>query len=313
MERRRLGDSEVEVSRIGLGCNNFGGAMWRALEVDDAAAVVDAALDAGINHFDTADVYGFGRSEEILGRALAGRRDRAVIATKFGMMPVEDGTPSGRPEVTRRCLEASLRRLETDYVDVLYYHVHDGATPIAETLGAMDELRIEGKVRAIACSNFSADQVQEAARDLAAPAFAAVQTQYSLVERDADRDLLPLALQLGVSFIPHTPLAGGLLTGKYQRGAPAPNGSRLSQAFTDTLNEAAFDCVDALSAYAAQCGHTLHELAVAALASMSSVASVIVGAMSADQARENARAAGWVLDAAQLAQLPRFDGRGVHW
>ena len=314
MELRSLGDSGVRVSSVGLGCNNFGGAMWHALDLGAARGVIEAALEVGINHFDTADVYGFGASEEVLGEVLKDHRDNVVIATKFGMMPREDGTPSGRPTVVRACLEASLARLQTDYVDVFYYHIYDGVTPIEETLGAMDELVAEGKARTIACSNFTAEQLHEA-HELASGAqrFTAVQNQYSLLERDADDEVVPAVAELGLSFIPHSPLAGGLLTGKYRRGEEPPPGSRLSQAFREMLSDRTFDSLDELTDYAEQRGHTLHELAIAALVSTPTVASVIIGAMSVEQVRFNAHAASWKLDDNELTALPRIVGGGMHW
>ena len=225
MELVQLGDSGLRASRVGLGCNNFGG----RLDLERTRAVVDAALDVGVTFFDTAEIYGKGGdSERFLGEALAGRRDEAVIATKFGWGQ-EFG--DGSSEYVRGAIEGSLERLRTDYVDLYYLHKPDPSTPIADTLTVLDELVRAGKVRAIGCSNFSAEQLAEAdrvARELGTARFTVLQNQYSLLERDDDEDVLPLCRELGVSYIPYFPLASGLLTGKYRRGEPASEGTRLA-------------------------------------------------------------------------------------
>jgi aryl-alcohol dehydrogenase-like predicted oxidoreductase len=296
-----LGDSDLLVSRVGLGCNNFGG----RIDLHRTREVVDAALDAGITFFDTADIYGNrGGSERFLGEVLQGRRRRVVLATKFGSDMGEG--PSGAAEYVRRAIRASLDRLQTDHVDVYYYHRPDGVTPIGETLSAMQELVEEGLVRAIGCSNFGSAELagaDELARTSSRPGFVAVQNEYSLLERDADDDVLPLARELGVAFIPYFPLASGLLTGKYRRGQPRPQGARLEER---EIDDAAFDRIETLEAFARERGHSLLELAIAALASQPGIPSVIAGATSAEQVRANAAAAAWELPPDELNVLARL-------
>lgn len=300
MRSEPLDGSDLVVSRVGLGCNNFGG----RLDLEGTRAVVDAALEAGITFFDTADVYGNrGGSERFLGEVLAGRRDRVVLATKFGN-DMGEGR-NGSAEYAPRALRASLERLNTDHVDLFYYHHPDGATPIAETLAAMQELVREGLALAIGCSNFSAAQLQEAedlARANGGPRFVAVQNHYNLLEREAEGDVLPLAERLGVAFVPYFPLASGLLTGKYRRGEPRPQGTRLERR---PIDDAAFDRLDALTAFARDRGRTLLELAIAALAAQPGIPSVIAGATSPEQVRANAAAADWELTPDDLAELAR--------
>ena len=298
MQTARLGGSDLEVSRVGLGCNNFG---WR---LDSAAtrSVVDTALEAGITFLDTADIYGeLGDSERFLGEALAGRRDRVVLATKFGndMRGLNGDGPPGSREYMRRAIDASLERLRTDSVDLYYYHRPDGVTPIAETVGAMRELVDEGKVRWLGLSNVDAAQIREAA-DVAE--IVAVQNHYSLMRRDDDAEVLPVCRELGIGYIPFFPLESGLLTGKYRRGEPAPEGARLSGS-TDRLTDERLGRVEELEALAARDGHTLLELAIGGLASIPGVASVIAGATSPEQARANAAAGSWELTAAELAEI----------
>jgi len=301
MKSARLDGSDLVVSRVGLGCNNFGG----RLDLDRTRAVVDTALDAGVTFFDTADVYGNrGDSERFLGEVLEGRRERVVLATKFGN-DMGDGL-NGSAEYARPALRASLERLRMEHVDLFYYHRPDAVTPLAETLGAMQQLVREGLTRAIGCSNFSAEQLAEAdelARENGGPRFVAVQNHYSLLERDAEQDVLPLAQRLGVSFVPYFPLASGLLTGKYRRGEPSPKGTRLEERDVD---DETFDRLEALEAFARERGRTLLELAIAALASQPGVPSVIAGATSADQVRANAAAADWELSADDLTALAQL-------
>ena len=294
MRLQELGESGIRVSRVGLGCNNFG----RRLDLEGTRAVVEAALAEGITFLDTADIYGGGNSERFLGEILKGRRDQVVLATKFGMG--EDGR--GSRDYVRRAIAASLERLATDYVDLYYYHQPDGVTPIAETISAMLELVDEGTVRAIAVSNFSVEQLDEAVE---AGPVAALQNRYSLVERAAEEHVLPRCRELGVSFIPYFPLASGLLTGKYRRGEPPPTGSRLERR-RDALSDEAFDRVERLEEFAAAHGRTLLELAIAGLASQPAVASVIAGATSPEQVRENAAAADWELSDGELEDLLRL-------
>ena len=285
-----LGSSGLEVSRVGLGCNNFG----RRLDLEGTRAVVEAALAEGITFFDTADIYGGGKSEQFLGEILDGRRDQVVLATKFGMGEGGRGTRN----YLRRALAISLERLRTDHVDLYYYHRPDGETPIPETIEAMHELGEEGTVRAIGVSNFSVEQLDEAVE---AGPVAALQNRYSLLQRDAEADLLPRCAELGVSFIPYFPLASGLLTGKYRRGEAAPAGTRLEG--SDRLTDEAFDQVEALDEFSRARGHTLLELAIAGLASQPGVASVIAGATKPEQVAANAAAAEWELRADELEEL----------
>jgi aryl-alcohol dehydrogenase-like predicted oxidoreductase len=259
--------------------------------------VIDAALDAGITFFDTADIYGGdGASERLIGEALEGRRDRVVLATKFGMaMSGDSGQPRGSRAYARRALDASLERLRTDHVDLLYYHEPDGVTPLAETLGALAELADEGRIRAFGVSNLDAAQLREAAA-VGDPRLAALQNEYSLLERDAERELLPLCRRHGIGFVPYFPLARGMLTGKFRRGEPPPAGSRMADR-PDLLTAAVFDRLEALEAFASERGHTLLELAFAGLAAQPGVASVIAGAMSPEQVAANAAAGAWELSA----------------
>ena len=286
---RRLGDSGIEVSVVGLGCNNFG----RRVDLEGTRAVVDAALDAGITLFDTADVYGGGDSERFLGEALRGRRDRVVLATKWGMGRTE-GAPGSRTAV-QSAAEGSLRRLETDVIDLLQYHRPDGVTPFEETLGALDELVREGKVRAVGCSNFEAGQLEAsdaAAKELGTVRFESVQNEYNLLERGLEADVRPVAERLDISVIPYFPLANGLLTGKYRRGERPPEGTRLSGAQT-VAPDHVFDALEALDEYACERGITMVDVAIGGLSAQPTVASVIAGATNPDQVRANAAAAGW--------------------
>ena len=301
MELVDLGGSGLRVSRVGLGCNNFGG----RIDLGATRSVVDAALDVGVTFFDTAAVYGNGGdSERFLGEILEGRRDSVVIATKFGW---GQDAGDGSAETARRSLEASLERLRTDYVDLLYLHKADPATPIAETLAALDPLVRAGKVRAIGCSNFSADQLAEAdrvGRELGTARFTVLQNHYSVIRRHDDEDVLPLCRELGVSYIPYFPLASGLLTGKYRRGEPAPEGTRLAGR---EIEDERYDRVEACTAFAEERGHSVHELAICALASTPGVGSIIAGATKPEQVRANAAAASsWRLDRDELAALAQI-------
>jgi aryl-alcohol dehydrogenase-like predicted oxidoreductase len=296
MEQVRLGRSDLRVSRVGLGCNNFGG----RIEFEATRAVVDAAIDAGVRFFDTAETYGGGDSERFLGEILEGRREQVVLATKFGW-----GTAvgNGRAETVRSAIAGSLERLRTDYVDLYYLHKADPATPVAETLGALDELVQEGTVRAIGCSNFSAEQLAEADRvaaELGTARFEVVQNRYSLLEREDDEDVLPLCRELEISYIPYFPLASGLLTGKYRRGEPAPSGTRLEGR---EIEDERLARVEELAGFAEKRGHTLLELAIGALASAPGTGSVIAGATRPEQVRANAAAGSWRLTAEELAEL----------
>jgi aryl-alcohol dehydrogenase-like predicted oxidoreductase len=298
MRQNELGRSGLTVSAVGLGCNNFG----RRLDATGARAVIDAALDAGITHLDTADIYGGGASERFIGEALGDRRDRVVLATKFGMDTGRDGAvPRGSRRYVRRAIEGSLQRLRTDRVDLYYYHEPDGITPLAETLGALAELAEEGKIRTFGVSNVDADQRRDVA-SVGDERLAAVQNEYNLLERAAEAELLPLAHELGIGFVPFFPLAMGLLTGKFRRGEPPQAGTRL-ESRPERFTDATFDRIEALAAFARERDHTLLELAFAGLASQPGLASVIAGAMTPDQVRRNAAAADWELGADDRAAL----------
>jgi aryl-alcohol dehydrogenase-like predicted oxidoreductase len=307
LPKRRLGDSELEVSVVGLGCNNFG----KRLDLDGTAAVLDAALEAGVTFFDTADVYGEGESERLMGEVLAGRRDEYVLATKFGWeLSGEEApkVPRGSREYIRWAIEGSLKRLRVEKVDLYQYHHPDGVTPIEETLGALDELVQEGVVEAIGCSNFSAAELGEAdriARERGQARFVTVQNQYSLLEREIEAEVAPACERLGVSILPFFPLASGLLTGKYRRNAPGPEGSRLSSRAQAGSDEQ-FDVVEALEAFAEARGTGILNVAIAALAAQPAVASVIAGATKPEQIAANVAALEWQPSAADLAELDRI-------
>ena len=297
METIDLGSSGLRVSRVGLGCNNFGS----RIDFEQTRAVVDAALGAGITFFDTAAVYGGGGgSERMLGELLEGRREQVVLATKFGW---ERERGRGAADLVRESLDGSLERLRTDYVDLYYLHKPDPETPIAETLTALDALVREGKVRALGCSNFSAEQLAEADRvagELGTARFTVLQNEYNLLQRRDDADVLPLCRELGVGYVPYFPLASGLLTGKYRRGEPAPEGTRLHGR---EIPDERVARAEALVHFAAERGHTVLELAMSALAATPGIASIIAGATKPEQVRANARAAGWQLHDDELAQL----------
>ena len=300
MRTLRLGTSELDVSVVGLGCNNFGG------RIDEAAsrAVIDAALDAGVTFLDTADIYGNkGGSEEIIGRALEGRRDEVVLATKFGHDLGDGETARGARPYIRKALDASLRRLRTDRIDLYQYHRPDGVTPLEETLEALHELVQEGTVRAIGSSNFTAAMVEEAsaiAAERGLTPFVTEQSQYSWLRRGAEDELLPASRRLGVAFIPYFPLASGLLTGKYAKGEPAPPGTRLHGR---EIAEEDLDAVDRLQEFAERLGVSLLEVAIGGLAAVPGVGSVIAGATSPEQVRANAAAGAWEPDEGTLAEL----------
>jgi aryl-alcohol dehydrogenase-like predicted oxidoreductase len=286
---------------VGLGCNNFG----RRVDLDGTRAVVDAALDAGVTFFDTADIYGRGGSEELLGEVLAGRRDQVVLATKFGMDMGDGKGPRGSRAYIRQAVEGSLRRLRTDVIDMYWYHRPDGETPFAETLETLDELVRDGTVRAIGASNFSAAQIQEAdtvARERGLTRFAAIQNEYSLLVREVESEVLPACERLGLGFVPYFPLASGLLTGKYRRGQAGPAGARLSQR-EQVATDDQWELVEALEGYAAERELSLIEIAIGALLAHGVVSSVIAGATKPEQVWTNAAAAGWTPSEDDLTAL----------
>jgi aryl-alcohol dehydrogenase-like predicted oxidoreductase len=303
MDSRRIGS--LSVSAVGLGCNNFG---WH---IDEAASrkVVHAALDAGITHFDTAAAYGDGASEEMLGRALGDRRKDVVIATKFG------NRRSAAPDAVQSQCEESLRRLGTDVIDLYYLHKPNPDTPIADTLGALDDLVQAGKVREIACSNLSPEQLREADKAAGDGAhFVALQNEYNLLHRAPEDGTLEACRALDLAFVPYFPLKSGLLTGKYRKGDAVPAGSRLSgkegSYFNDyrdeLLTEENLDTVERLIGFAEAQGHTVLDLAFSWLLAQEPVASVIAGATKPEQVRANVAAAGWRLTPDDLAAVDRI-------
>ena len=309
MRYRSLGDSGLMVSVAGLGCNNFG----RRVDLAGTRAVVDAAMDAGITMLDTADTYGDGgASEELLGEVLAGRREQVVLATKFGHQGYDmgygpaAGAKGGRAYI-RRAIEASLRRLRTDYIDLYQLHTPDPVTPVAETLAALTELITEGKVRYLGNSNFTGWQIADAAhvaRAAGTAPFISAQNHWSLLEREVESEVLPAARHFGLGVLPYFPLANGLLTGKVRRGQAPPAGSRLASR-PGYVTDDKLDRVEALIAWAAERGRTVLEVAVGALAAHDGCACVIAGATTPEQVKANAAAAEWIPLAEDLADLDR--------
>ena len=310
MEQGNLGRSGLIVSAVGLGCNNFGG------RIDEAAtrAVVHKALDCGITFFDGADTYGVqGGSEEFLGRALAGHRSEIVLATKFARPMDREGRLQG---ASRRyimsAVEASLRRLNTDYIDLYYQHIEDPKTPIEETLRALDDLVHQGKVRYIGCSTLSAWHVVEAqwtSTHIGLARYVCCQERYSLLERGLDRELMPVIQSYGLGLIPFSPLADGLLTGKYRRGAAFPAGARLAttpRAAERTLTERNWAIVEKLEPFCVERGHSLLELAISWLLHRPNVASVIAGATRPEQVEANVRATNWTLSREDMDEIDRL-------
>jgi aryl-alcohol dehydrogenase-like predicted oxidoreductase len=289
MRTRRLGRDGPEVSVVGLGCNNFGGRV----DLEGTRAVVDAALDAGVTLLDTADTYGDGQSEAFLGEVLQGRRDRVVLATKFGGRM--EGRGGGSRAHIHKAIDASLQRLRTDYVDLYQYHVPDGVTPFEETFGALDELVHAGKARYVGHSNLEPAQIEEVDRIVRERGFTrpvSAQNQYSLLRREAEEKLLPTCEGLGLGVLPYFPLASGLLTGKYRRNEPPPQGARLSDR-GDVFTDETWDRIEALELYAEERGVTLLHVAIGGLLAQPAVTSVIAGATKPEQVRANVEAGAW--------------------
>ncbi|HEY5359034.1 MAG TPA: aldo/keto reductase [Streptosporangiaceae bacterium] len=310
MRYRALGSSGLVVSVAGLGCNNFG----RRLNVEATRAVVDAAIDSGITLLDTADIYGgAGRSEEILGEVLEGRRDQVVLATKFGHQDVDmgfgpaAGAKGGRGYI-RRAVERSLRRLRTDYIDLYQIHTPDPVTPIEETLSALGELVAEGKVRYLGHSNFAGWQIAgaaAAARELGTTPFISAQNHWSLLERAAEAEVVPASLHFCLGILPYFPLANGMLTGKIRRGQEPREGTRLHER-VGYITEDKLDKVEALVQWAEQHGRSLLEVGIGALAALPGCTSVIAGATSPEQMRANAAAADWIPAPEELAEIDKI-------
>jgi aryl-alcohol dehydrogenase-like predicted oxidoreductase len=313
MEFRRLGTSGLVVSVVGLGTNNLG------MKLDDAGSreVVHAALDEGITLFDTADSYG--ASEERLGALLEGKRDDVVIATKFGsdvrrrgLSNGEDWGARGSRRYIRRAVESSLRRLRTDWIDLYQLHRPDPATPIEETLSALDDLVRAGKVRYLGSSNFTGGQVADAewtARTRGLERFVSAQNEYNWLDRGIEADLVPALEQYGIGLLPYFPLASGLLTGKYKRGEAAPAGSRIADWGRESvLTDTAFDVIEGLEAFARSRGVTLLDIAIGGLAAQPAVSSVIAGATSREQVQANVAAGNWQPSADDIVELDEITG-----
>ena len=302
MEQRNIGSLKVSV--VGIGCNNFG---WR-IDAAATANVVDAALDTGINFFDTADIYAKGESEQFLGKALGPRRNKVVLATKFGL-PMDEERKGAKPAYIKQAIEDSLQRLNTDHIDLYQLHKPDPTTPIADTLATLDELVRAGKVREIGCSNFSAEQIREAEAAVKAGAarFVSVQNDYSMLNRAPESDVLPECLRSKLAFIPYFPLANGLLTGKYRKGQPLPQGTRGGDSFgPKVFTKENLEKVEFLIEFTTVHGRTLLELAISWLAAQPAVTSVIAGAKTPDQARSNAATANWKFSPEHLRAIDQL-------
>jgi len=300
MQTRRIGSLSVTV--VGLGCNNFG----MTIDERQSADVVHSALDAGINFFDTADIYGGTNSEQFLGRALRSRRSEAVVATKFGMRANDQFAGGAKPEYVKRAADASLQRLNIDHIDLYQLHQPDPSVPIADTLAAMNDLVQAGKVREIGCSNFSVEQLREAevAVKGGAAKFVSVQNQYSLLHREPEKGVLPECERLGLAFLPYFPLANGLLTGKYARGVAPPKGTRMQMGWAaSALTDRNFAIVEGMRTIAERSGHSMLELAFSWLLRKDVVASVIAGATKREQVLANAAAADWRFSREELAAI----------
>lgn len=313
IEQRNLGNSGLKVSLVGLGCNNFGGGRC---DLEASRKVIHQALDLGITHFDTADTYGRGESEQMLGQCLGERRKDIVLATKCGRPMDDSGMKQG---ASRRyimaAIDVSLRRLNTDWVDLYIIHRPDPQTPIEETLRALDDLVRAGKVRYTGCSTFAAWQMVEAqwtARHHNLNHFVACQDQYNLLRRDIENELLPAMQAYDLGLVPHTPLAAGLLSGKYRRNAPMPAGARLTRERSQAarwVSDANFNTVESLAAFCKARGHTLLELAMSWLAARPTVASIIAGATTTEQVQANVQAVNWRMSTDDLAEIDKLTPR----
>jgi len=310
MEARPLGTTTIEVSAIGLGCNNFG----LRTNLDGTRLVVDRAIDLGVTLFDTADRYGNppGMSEQLLGEVLGERRKKIVIASKFGNTMDDSGAMQGASRrYIKIAVEASLRRLRTDWIDLYQLHRPDPSIPIDETLRALDDLVREGKIRAAGCSQFSVAEILEAhrtAKELGITGLVSAQNHYNLLARAADRQFVPAIRECGIAFIPFYPLAGGLLTGKYGRDV-FPEGSRFAKPRAQeerALAEDPWQVLEKLEAFCAQRGHTMLELSVNWLLGRPGVASVIAGATKPEQVEQNVKAAGWRLSQSEIDEIDRI-------
>lgn len=309
METRTIGSLEVSV--VGLGTNNFG----RRIDKERTLEVIDASLEAGINFLDTSDSYGPELSESFIGELLASRRDQVVLATKFGS-PYLDMPGGGKPEYVKKAAEASLRRLQTDVIDLYILHRPDPETPIGDTLEALGELVRAGKVRELGCSNFSVDQLKEAEAAVAngAPGFVNVQNYYSLLHREPEQGVLAECERQHLGFVPYFPLESGLLTGKFRRSAPIPEGTRIGNMPEDrrnqTLSEENLALVERLIEFSEQQGHSILDLAISWLLAQPAVVSVIAGATSPQQVKANAQGATWKLTADELAVVDQLLSAG---
>lgn len=302
METRFIGGPDgLEVSIVGMGCNSFG----KRVDEKGTHAVIDAAIEAGINFFDTAENYGGGLSEQFIGSGLNGRRDRVLLATKFGHSYSNvEGVKKGSPENVKFTADKALQALRTDHIDLFQQHRPDTETPVAETIGALEDLVAEGKIRFYGCSYYSGAQMQEAvdeAKRAGLKGFVTAQNAWNMLERGIEEDLIPVCEANGIGLLPYYPISKGLLTGKYKRGEKAAPGSRMEG--DKSLEEADFDLLDRLETYAKDHGYDLLTLAISWLAAQPSITSIISGASRPEQLMSNANAARWQLRAAELAEV----------
>ena len=306
MEYRKLGNSGLEVSAIGLGTNNFG----RRVDAAGTARVLDQALDDGVTFIDTANNYGGGQSEDYIGKAIEGKRTQYILATKAGMKAGDGPNETG---ASRHHLftevEKSLKRLRTEYVDLYQVHQPDPTTPIEETLHALDQLVSQGKVRYVGCSNYASWEVCEAvwtSRTKHLVSYSTVQPRYSMLDRDVETELVPFCKTYGIGILPYFPLANGFLTGKYRRGEPAPDGTRLAERDRGMFTDANFDILEGLERFATERDHTVLDLAFAWLLTNPAVTSVIAGATKPEQVTANAKTVGWKLSEAEIEEIDKI-------